>query len=425
MAVTQKNVFEKDGEYFSQNPESRNIAKLEGSEVYDYLFNKKTLTPKEIEKVLGQLYVDGKPSPGKLNEVYNAPRGSLDTNRWLAPKNISDREIAHFISGGHARGEVDRRVYDNIPTSEVDPLYAKAVVDLAYHRGATSTDMGPTAEGIDIPPHGEGEGLTGSDTYVPLETMYRGKDPIKYQEAVDELRAQGLTKLSEGGYKYGDFATRSTEYPFDYTRNLVSEEKVLNDFERFSADQNLKTQKIVNDYYKTEANDVFDYGETAANIENLDSTFANIKPEFLERMHNVAKSDSNYSGLNSADDVINAMTKMVNEDKPLGESNYPTSLEILDGIIVDNLKNVSHTINAIGTSKAIRDVVNPITKQMKKFAGGMVNTIGNVPNQLASVMAAQDPVTNEIPGGIVGSEAFEETFQNTYGDMPELKELDE
>ena len=142
-------------------------------------------------------------------------------------------------------------------------------------------------------------------------------------------------------------------------------------------------------------------------------------------MHNVAKSDSNYSGLNSADDVINAMTKMVNEDKPLGESNYPTSLEILDGIIVDNLKNVSHTINAIGTSKAIRDVVNPITKQMKKFAGGMVNTIGNVPNQLASVMAAQDPVTNEIPGGIVGSEAFEETFQNTYGDMPELKELDE
>ena len=305
-------VIEENGKYFTMNPSSKNVRELKPTEIDNYLLNKKILTPNEIQRV--------------LNEPIDK---------------ISNREIASYISGGSQKGDVDESMYDN------KSLVNKAMVDLAYHRGATTTNIGPTIanparQGIDIPPQ-LGEGLTGSDTFV-------------------------------------------------------SEDK-LNSFEKFTADQGLKTQKIINDYDKNALeSSVFDYGDMASKLENLDSPFKNINPEFLETLHNVSKSDVNFTGINSGDDVIDAMTRMINDDAPLASSNYSESLEILDGMVVDNLRDMGSTLSIIETNKVMRDVVQPITNQMKKFAGKISNTISSTPEKLAGFMAGQDPVTNEIPG---------------------------
>ena len=168
--------------------------------------------------------------------------------------------------------------------------------------------------------------------------------------------------------------------------------------------------------------------ELSARLDKLDSPFRNIKPEFLETLQTVANSNKNFTGFNGANDVIDAVSDMINNDKPLASSNFTDTLQIVDSMVVDNLKNMGNVLDVIGERKAVNEIVRPITNQMKKFAGNIGNVIGNVPENIASFVARQDPVTNEIPGGIIGSgagEGFEETFQKTYGDMPELQEEEE
>ena len=381
-------VMEKDGSYFSVNPASKNMKELNTEELYSYLLNKKTLTPKEIEW------------------AFRIDRNN-DAN--ITASKLSDSDIARHVSGD------DPLAYS---------LSKKAMLQLAYDRGAQTTeerellDFNPSAglrpygeSGPYIPPK-EGEGLTGSNTYVPRGTKESGFDPI---------------------------SPRSNEYPFDYIHNMVSEDKV-NDFQAFTADQALKTQQIADNFEKYNSNSTFDAESSVNLLKDLNHEFASIDSSYLEKLHDASKSNLNFTGLNSGNAVIEAVKDMANNDRPLGESLYDESLEILDNIVMTNLKQMKRVGDIFGESVGYRRVVKPTIEMVSKFGETVGNAIEMGAEKLASKMAAQDPVTNKLPPLYLTDEefkqqymnddaqlqeGFEETFQNTYGGMPELKKLEE
>ena len=380
-------VVEKKGKYYGIHPSSKNLSELNKDEIRKYLLSKERLN--ENDKMF----------------LANSPQMDVNKKAFSQVGNLSSEDLAKQAQNveyfGYGRG----RGYRNTSEGMLDEqLYQKLVEQEAFDRGAVSVEGGignPPKPLIDIPPQ---------------------------QPMTDDEYFQTSSDINQ-------------LYPQASTPEQVSS------FARFTADQSLKTQNMLNKYRGGEigVGRITDTTDLQNKLSSIDSTFSNIKPEFLDTLQTVANSDRNFTGFKGAEDVIDAVGDMVANDKPLSGSNFPESLEILDNMIMGNLRNMGNVLDVIGVNKAVNEVVRPITSQMKKFAGQIGKTIGNIPENIASVVARQDPVTNEIPGGIVGSEAynagmpdtgsytpseigrlgegFEETFQKTYGDMPELEEL--
>tara|TARA_Y100000004_G_scaffold64900_1_gene72816 strand:- start:4285 stop:5358 length:1074 start_codon:yes stop_codon:yes gene_type:complete len=302
---------------------------------------------------------------------------------------ISNREIAAFITdnfkttSGWPNSEAQLNDSGEVNIDYSNPnqsLYQKAMVDLASERGAVS-------------------GMKGIDG------------------------SRGL-----------DFA-RTIELPS--STDPYSES--INDFQAFTADQALKTQQIADNFEKYNSNSTFDAESSVNLLKDLNHEFASIDSSYLEKLHDASKSNLNFTGLNSGNAVIEAVKDMANNDKPLGESLYDESLEILDNIVMANLKQMKRVGDIFGESVGYRRVVKPAIEMVSKFGESMGNVIDMGAEKLASKMTAQDPVTNKLPplyltdeefkqqymNDDAQQEGFEETFQNTYGGMPELKKLEE
>jgi len=299
---------------------------------------------------------------------------------------ISNQEIAKFITGNFkttsgwpdSEAQLNDSGEVNIDYSNPEQsLYQKAMVDLASERGAVSG-----------------------------------------MKNVDGSRAMNFA--------------RTIELPSSTDIDMSS--KSVSDFQAFTADQALKTQQIADNFEKYNSNATFDSESSANLLKDLNHEFASIDSSYLEKLHDASKSNLNFTGLNSGNAVIDAVKDMANNDRPLGESLYDESLEILDNIVMTNLKQMKRVGDIFGESVGYRRVVKPAIEMVSKFGETVGNAIEMGSEKLASKMAAQDPVTNQLPPLHLTdeefkqqymNEGFEETFQNTYGNMPELEKLEE
>jgi|2_EtaG_2_1085320.scaffolds.fasta_scaffold00368_29 hypothetical protein len=421
MAFVQENVVRRDGKYVSINPKSKNITSLNKEEVKTYLLNKETLSPEELDTIVKDFIPrDWSTQMGEGYSWYDRPgyeERTGDTEKW--------REVKKRIGEAETVEELSNQDIENIINFETavhrkkysDPLIDKAFLQIANERGAQSTEFDSWAGNWDE--EERTTGISGKFRFKRRESILPPEPITQYPESIDP------NQLYPGEYPE-TLATPEDLYPV--SEEIIGENVIPGGFGKFAADQSLKTQQILGRYNSETKIPVLDMPELSARLDKLDSPFRNIKPEFLETLQTVANSNKNFTGFNGANDVIDAVSDMINNDKPLASSNFTDTLQIVDSMVVDNLKNMGNVLDVIGERKAVNEIVRPITNQMKKFAGNIGNVIGNVPENIASFVARQDPVTNEIPGGIIGSgtgEGFEETFQKTYGDMPELQEEEE
>tara|TARA_R100000322_G_scaffold140315_1_gene96057 strand:- start:58 stop:1197 length:1140 start_codon:yes stop_codon:yes gene_type:complete len=375
-------IMEKNGSYFSVNPYSKNMRELKPEELNDYLLNKRQLTPNDMEKILGK----------PINQISNREIAAFITDNFKTTSGWPNSEAQLNDSG---EVNID---YSNPNQS----LYQKAMVNLASERGAVS-------------------GMKGID----------GSRGLDFARTIELPSSTDIDASSITDDEY--FQTSSDVQTSPYSESI-------NDFQAFTADQALKTQQIADNFEKYNSNSTFDAESSVNLLKDLNHEFASIDSSYLEKLHDASKSNLNFTGLNSGNAVIEAVKDMANNDRPLGESLYDESLEILDNIVMTNLKQMKRVGDIFGESVGYRRVVKPAIEMVSKFGENMGNVIDMGAEKLASKMAAQDPVTNKLPPLYLTDEefkqqymnddaqlqeGFEETFQNTYGGMPELKKLEE
>ena len=374
-------IMEKNGSYFSVNPYSKNMRELKPEELNDYLLNKRQLTPNDMEKILGK----------PINQISNREIAAFITDNFKTTSGWPNSEAQLNDSG---EVNID---YSNPNQS----LYQKAMVNLASERGAVS-------------------GMKGID----------GSRGLDFARTIELPSSTDIDASSITDDEY--FQTSSDVQTSPYSESI-------NDFQAFTADQALKTQQIADNFEKYNSNSTFDAESSVNLLKDLNHEFASIDSSYLEKLHDASKSNLNFTGLNSGNAVIEAVKDMANNDRPLGESLYDESLEILDNIVMTNLKQMKRVGDIFGESVGYRRVVKPAIEMVSKFGENMGNVIDMGAEKLASKMAAQDPVTNKLPPLYLTDEefkqqymnddaqlqeGFEETFQNTYGGMPELKKLE-
>ena len=375
-------IMEKNGSYFSVNPYSKNMRELKPEELNDYLLNKRQLTPNDMERILGK----------PINQISNREIAAFITDNFKTTSGWPNSEAQLNDSG---EVNID---YSNPNQS----LYQKAMVNLASERGAVS-------------------GMKGID----------GSRGLDFARTIELPSSTDIDASSITDDEY--FQTSSDVQTSPYSESI-------NDFQAFTADQALKTQQIADNFEKYNSNSTFDAESSVNLLKDLNHEFASIDSSYLEKLHDASKSNLNFTGLNSGNAVIEAVKDMANNDRPLGESLYDESLEILDNIVMTNLKQMKRVGDIFGESVGYRRVVKPAIEMVSKFGENMGNVIDMGAEKLASKMAAQDPVTNKLPPLYLTDEefkqqymnddaqlqeGFEETFQNTYGGMPELKKLEE
>jgi len=368
-------IMEKNGSYFSVNPYSKNMRELKPEELNDYLLNKRQLTPNDMEKILGK----------PINQISNREIAAFITDNFKTTSGWPNSEAQLNDSG---EVNID---YSNPNQS----LYQKAMVNLASERGAVS-------------------GMKGID----------GSRGLDFARTIELPSSTDIDASSITDDEY--FQTSSDVQTSPYSESI-------NDFQAFTADQALKTQQIADNFEKYNSNSTFDAESSVNLLKDLNHEFASIDSSYLEKLHDASKSNLNFTGLNSGNAVIEAVKDMANNDRPLGESLYDESLEILDNIVMTNLKQMKRVGDIFGESVGYRRVVKPTIEMVSKFGETVGNAIEMGAEKLASKMAAQDPVTNQLPPLHLTdeefkqqymNEGFEETFQNTYGGMPELEKLE-
>ena len=180
---------------------------------------------------------------------------------------------------------------------------------------------------------------------------------------------------------------------------ITDKEGTNKNVDTFFNNTSMATQRIL-----TEAKHVnrpkIDYTDAENKVSKLPYPWNTLRPEVLSSINDSisSKTDGSYG----ANDVVNSLFEISENDKPLAQHNFGDSLAVFDNILTTQIRDMVNVSDTVKVNRAAREYVKPMQEVFKKFAQGMGDAVN--PNVLS-------------PGG-TGPMDFDAEFTNEYGFLP-------